>query len=130
MNFVNNTAISGGATAFKRQKHTIGSLEKNTEVYFSNNYAHYFGIVFFILDDNSCKLPFKMLSAAIECSLLLYNLLSNSFTNNTAQEGEVLVYIQPLESCTVYKALLGASNLSLISSKCMLVHFCKDGEPD
>jgi len=108
----------------------IGSLEKNTEVYFSNNYSHYFGIVFFILDDNSCKLPFKMLPAAIECSLLLYNHLNNSFTDNTAQDGEVLVYIQLLESCTVYKALLGASNLSLISSKCTLVHLCKNGKPD
>ena len=56
-----------------RQRHTIGSLEKNTEVNFSNNYVLYFGIVIFILDDYSCMSPFKMLPADIECSLLLYN---------------------------------------------------------
>jgi len=42
-------------------------------VYFSNSYVLNFGIVVFILDDNSCMPPFEVLPAAIECSLLLYN---------------------------------------------------------
>ena len=64
----NNTAISGGATAFNRQRHinVIGSLEKNTEVYFCNNYAHYFGIVIFILNDIG-------VSCSSRCFLLLLN---------------------------------------------------------
>jgi len=37
LNFVKNTAICHSI----RQRHTIDSLEKNTEVYFSNNYMFF-----------------------------------------------------------------------------------------
>jgi len=37
----------------QKEMYTIASLEKYTEVSFSNNYAHHFGIAVCILDDNN-----------------------------------------------------------------------------
>ena len=49
----------------QKEMYTIASLEKYTEVPFSKNYVHHFGIAICILDDNIYKLPFKILPAAI-----------------------------------------------------------------
>jgi len=54
----------------------------------------------FILDDNSCKLPFKMLPAAnTHYCCIITGVILSQITQLTM--GQVLVYIQSLESCTV-----------------------------
>jgi len=44
--------------------------------------------------------------------------------------GVMLAYIINYWNLAQYEAILIASTLSLISSKCMYIHFCKDEEPD
>ena len=102
------------------QRHNlIGSLEKNTEAYVCNNYAHYFGIIIFILYDTtiSCSSRcFLLLLNAHYCCIITWVILSQK---PQLRIGEVLAYIQSLESCTVQ----GTSRCHhSFSSKCIHVH--------
>ena len=109
-----------------RQRPTIGSLEKNSVVYFSNNYVLYFGIVIFILDGNSCTSPSR-------CFLLLLNAHYCCIIKITQlRMGEVLVSLYSITGILHSSiALLGASKIAIPHFfQCTHVHFCKDGEPD
>ena len=70
----------------QKETYTIANLEKYTEVSFSNNYAHHFGIAICILDDNICPSRYFLLlmNTPYYC-IITWVILSQN--NDTAQDG-------------------------------------------
>ena len=157
LSFVNNTAFRGGAMVFYGESYMSVSLEKNTRMLFTNNYAEHVGGAIFAQDLHKvCFL--QLASHNSKCSDLKNNhQLSFVFTNNTAHNGGDAIYGGSLQYCTAGKCkhgnhdsipIVGAyifivnywnlvqydtghhSNLSLISSKPSRVCLCEDGQPD
>ena len=158
LSFVNNTAYQGGAMAFYRKSYMSVSLEKNTQILFTNNHAENVGGAIFAEETEFLAKCFLQL-ATHKCSdFKKYRLLSLIFINNTAHKGGDAIYGGSLYHCSagdctggkqfhLYQ-ILGAyifiinywnlaqydtghhSNLSLVSSKPSRVCLCEDGEPD
>ena len=159
LSFVNNTAYQGGAMAFYGKSYMSVSLEKNTRILFTNNYAEHVGGAIFAEETEYQGACFLQLSTPNnKCSdLKSKQQLKIVFTNNTAHHGGDAIYGGSLQHCAAGYCnseklhnypILGAyvfiinywdlvqydtghhSNLSLISSTPSRVCLCEDGEPD
>ena len=160
LSFMNNTAYQGGAMAFYRKSYMSVSLEKNTEIVFTNNYAEHVGGAIFAdetAEDEMCFL--QLATHNSQCSGFINNpYLSFVFTNNTAYHGGDAIYGGSLQHCIAGHCkgekhyhpipIVGAyvfimnywnlvqydtghhSNLSLISSAPSRVCLCEDERPD
>ena len=158
LSFVNNTAYQGGAMVFHKESYMSVSLENNTQILFTNNYAEHVGGAIFAdeTDDKVCFLQIATHNS--KCSDLKNNYhLTFVFSNNTANNGGDAVYGGFLYRCIAShcqdeydfsEPTVGAyifiinswnlvqydtghhSNLSLITSAPSRVCLCEDGQPD
>ena len=113
LSFVNNTAYEGGAMAFYGESYMSVSLEKNTQILFTNNYAeHVGGAIFaeepkdegetnlFTLESKDHLCFLQLATHNSKCSDLRNNYhLSFDFTNNTAHNGGHAIYGGSLHNC-------------------------------
>ena len=103
LSFVNNTAYEGGAMAFYGKSYMSVSLEKNTQLLFTNNYAEHVGGAIFAEEmeyQGTCFLHLETHNS--KCSDLRNNhQLSLIFTNNTAHNGGDAIYGGSLYHCNI-----------------------------
>ena len=107
LSFVNNTAYQGGAMAFYGESYMVVSFEKkkNTQIYFTNNYAEHVGGAIFVEDPQNRRFQFgsrwcflQLTTHYSKCSDLKNIFV---FTNNAADNGGDAIYGGSLHRCMV-----------------------------
>ena len=113
ISFVNNTAHQGGAMAFYGESYIVVSFEKNTQIYFKNNYAEHVGGAIFVEDPENQRIQWpignrlcflQLTTHYSKCSDFKNNPhLIFVFTNNTAHNGGDAIYGSSLHLCIAGK---------------------------